>query len=127
MQTLFIFFAPMCICLIFRRYYGNFSEGAPTDGRFTFKDGNVCSRCDHNGNFAEGDGKIALPSGKTFAPSNDIVHIAAKKDDVSVVSVAKSVDSKISARSIESGEAGKYKGQIVAGVPHGLGSSKYYD
>ncbi len=41
------------------------------------------------------------------------------------VSVAKSGDSKISAQSVESGEAGKYTGQIVAAFPRGLGSSEF--
>ena len=108
-------------------YNGEFCDGYPHGvGTFFWIDGTT-----YSGNFAEGepdgDGKLVLPSGEMFvrsAESNDIIHIPAQqKDDVSV---AKSVDSNISAQSVESGEAGKYKGQIVAGVPHGLGSSEFF-
>ena len=107
-------------------YNGEFCDGYPHGvGTFFWIDGTT-----YSGNFVEGepdgDGKLVLPSGEMFvrsAESNEIIHIPAQqKDDVSV---AKSVDSRISAQSVESGEAGKYKGQIVAGVPHGLGTSKF--
>ena len=222
------FFFPLMALFYCRRYYGEFSEGMPSgDGRFTFKDGSVYSRADHNGILSPSsdpqtpataassrpsesshndcsplsnmtmspvlsttakkgkdqpkndsidntsidipalnetnkevpdpislDGEPALrkdgeevvveasdgkelssgllpykrgpsiPNVTSFSSdSNDMIHIPAQHwDDVSV---AKSVDSNISAQSVESGEAGKYKGQIVAGVPHGLGSSEF--
>mmetsp|Transcript_12111 Transcript_12111/g.34649 ORF Transcript_12111/g.34649 Transcript_12111/m.34649 type:complete len:1976 (+) Transcript_12111:150-6077(+) len=110
-------------------YNGEFCDGYPHGvGTFFWIDGTT-----YSGNFAEGepdgDGKLVLPSGEMFvrcAEGNDIIHLPAQqeKDDVSI---AKSVDSNISAESVESGEAGKYKGQIVAGVPHGLGSMKFAD
>ena len=110
-------------------YNGEFCDGYPHGvGTFFWIDGTT-----YSGNFSEGepdgDGKLALPSGELFvrcADPHDIIHIPAQqKDDEDDVSVARSVDSNISAQSVESLEAGKYKGQIVAGVPHGLGSSEF--
>ena len=109
-------------------YNGEFRDGYPHGiGTFFWIDGTT-----YSGSFAEGepegDGKLVLPSGEMFvrcAYDNDIIRLPARKE-TDDAPIAKPVDSNVSTASNASEEAGKYKGEVVAGVPHGLGSSKYH-